>query len=73
MKVEFLKNKDGYTVGQIVDIDRHSYQYIYWLKKGCIKPLEPQESSNQVNVPPEPKQGSETPKKGNKSKGKKSR
>ena len=73
MKVEFIKNKDGFLQGQIVDIDRHSYQYIYWLKKGCIKPVEAQESSNPVNISPEPKQGSETPKKGNKSKGKKAK
>lgn len=73
MQVEFLKNKDGFLQGQIVDIDRSSYQYIYWLKKGCIKPVEAQETSNPVDVPPEQKQGSETPKKANKTKGKKAK
>lgn len=73
MQVEFIKIKDGFSVGQIVDIDRSSYQYIYWLKKGCIKPVEAQETSNPVDVPLEPKQGSETPKKANKTKGKKAK
>ena len=71
MQVEFTKNKDGFLVGQIVDVDCSSYQYIYWLKKGCIKPVEAQETSEPVEVLPEQKQGSETPKKANKSKGKK--